>query len=332
MIRRRDLLRLAPVWLAAGCERTGSPAAGAPIRIGAYFWPGFYWVDIAHHQGSFKQAGLNVERVDTNPDYFDSMGQLVTGRLDIVGFTQFDLIVYNARGQRVVGFLAGDTSHGAEALVARPGIRHIGELVGKRLALSKGTYLEYVWAIAAGRAAIDPGAAQIVDVPGEKAHELLARGEADAILTWEPFATQGLEAVRGTRLFDTAQVDRLLWTIFATRPEFLAARAADLQVLAGVWLRTTTYIQQRPEQAFAIVAEVNRKSVAAVRELAAKDRIADLRENLAAFSLATGVESLHGSTRRMNDYMIRRGLVSTRLDTSELFDDRFVRAVQQVSR
>lgn len=323
------LVALALAFLAA-CERPPEPAAGPPLRVGAYYWPGMYWVDIAHHQGWFREAGLNVEWVDTNPDYFKSFDDLFNDKLDVVAFALFDLILYNARGQRVVGFLTSDYSSGAEALIARPGIRGVPGLAGKKLALSKGTYLEYIWTVVAHRAGLDPNAVRIVDTPAEKAHELLARGTVDAILTWEPYASQGLDAVKGTRLFDTAQLPGLLWTVYSTRPEVLETRKAELQAFVRVWHRTAQFIQRQPEQAYAIVAEVNKKTPAEVRDFVAKDRVLGLRDNLTAFSFATGFGSLHGATRQMNDFMVRRGIAARQLDTAPLFDSHMVRALSPV--
>lgn len=315
----------------AACERSTTPdfSGSPPIRVGAYYWPGMYWLDIADRKGWFKEAGLNVERVDTNADYFASFDDFFAGKLDIVDFTQFDFILRNARGQRAVAFLSSDYTNGADALVARPGINRINGLAGRKVGLSKGTYLEYILDTAAQRAGLKLDAVQIVDTPGEKAGELLISGKVDAILTWEPFATQAQAAVKGARLFDTAQIPGLSWSVFAAKPEFLAQRAAEMQALMRVWLRTTQFIQQEPDAAYAIVAEVNRKSLAEVRDFAGKDRMLDLRDNMTAFSYAAGYDSLHGSTRQMNNFMVQHGLVEKRLETSDLFEPRFVRALQQ---
>ena len=309
------------------CERTPGSSAGPPLRVGAYYWPGMYWVDIAHHQGWFREAGLNVERVDTNPDYFKSFDDLFNDKLDVVAFTLFDFILHNARGQRVVGFVAADYSSGAEALIARPGIRNVRELAGKKLALSKNTYLDYIWAIVAQRVGLDPKTVRIVNTTPEKAHELLVRGTVDAILTWEPYATQGLNAIKGARLFDTAQLPGLLWNVYSARPDVLEKRKSELQAFVRVWHRTIQFIQRQPEQAFAIVADVNWKTTDQIRAFASQDHILDLRDNLTAFSFAAGFESLHGSTRQMNDFMLRRGIAATQLDTAPLFDSRLLRGL-----
>lgn len=319
---------LAACLALAGCERAQEAApAGPPVRVGASYWPGQYWVDIAHRKGWFKEAGLDVEWVDTNADYFGSFDRLVEGKLDLVNMTQFDFLLYNARGKRLVGFLSTDYSSGADALIARPGIGAVRDLAGKRLALSKGTYLEYIWTVVAERAGLAPAAVTLVDAPGEKAHELLRRGEADAILTWEPFASQGLAAVKGARLFDSSMIPGVSWSIFAARPELLEKREAELHKFVQVWQRATQFIRDKPEEAFAIVAEVNGKTAAEVRAFAAQDHILDLRDNLLAFSYAAGFESLHGSSRRMLDFMAAQGIARERSDTGALFDARFVRAL-----
>lgn len=245
----------------------------------------------------------------------------------MVGFTHFDFILRNARGQRAVGFLAPDYSAGEEMLVARPGIAHIRNLVGKKIGLSKGTYLEYIWVVAAQRARINPNSVQIVDVLPENAGALLLQGKVDAILSWDPYTTQALNAVKGINLFDTSQVSGLAWLVLAARPAFLEKRAAETQTVLRVWQRTTQFIKENPDAAYVIVAEVNHKTLAEVREFAAKDRVLDVAGNRTAFSYAAGFDSLHGATRKMMDFMVQHKLLGQRLDTAELYEEKYLRGL-----
>lgn len=331
--RRRLLAALcaAPLLGALGCERAAEPVKpmGAPIRIGASYWPGQYWVDIAHDKGWFREAGLNVEWVDTNADYFASFDALVDGKLDIVDVTLFDFVLYNARGKSLTGFLASDYTFGADALVAQPGIANVAALAGKKLGLSKGTYFEYIWGIVAPRAGIKPTAVQIIDMPGEKAPDALIAGQVDAILTWEPFASQAMAAVKGKRLFDTAQIPGISWAVYSARPDFVRQRPADIQTLLRVWQRTDAFIRAEPAAAYAIVAAVNKKTADEVRAFAQLDKTLDLRANLGAFSFAAGFDSLHGTARQMNDFQIRTGLTDKQIDTSRVFDARFINELTQ---
>ena len=85
-MRNLVLLTFAAVLALGACEPESSallesPAATSakPIRVAGLYWPGRFWADIAHSKGWFKEAGLNVEWVDTNPDYFASLEDPAAG-------------------------------------------------------------------------------------------------------------------------------------------------------------------------------------------------------------------------------------------------------------
>jgi hypothetical protein len=56
--------------------------------------------------------------------------------------------------------------------------------------------------------------------------------------------------------------------------------------------------------------------------------VLDLADNGRAFSYAAGFDSLHGSWRRMNDFMLDRGLVAARVDSPEHLDSSFIRLLE----
>lgn len=326
------LLGLATVFALGACKPASAPPAAAtsaqPIRIGGLYWPGNYWIDIAHAKGWFKEAGLNVEWVDTNPDFFASLDDAATGKLDLVVSSFFDFVHLNAQGKDLVGVLVCDFSAGADALVAAPGIEAVRDLAGKKLAVPNGTYLEYLLSVAAQRNGLDLSTVTLVDVPAEKAHEELIAGRVDAIFTFEPMAGEGLKKVNGKKLFSTADVVGVNGGIAMLRRQFVRERPADVQALLKVWQRTTEFLRAHEEEAFAIVAAVNKKTPAEVKEFATLDKILDLRENRTAFTYAAGIESLHGSLRQISEHIVRRGLAAKKVDTTDVLDDRFLRALE----
>lgn len=328
-------IHLLPVLAAltlGACKPAPAPDAvvtsSKPIRIGAYNWPGYYWMDIAQQKGWFEEAGLNVERVDTNGDFFGSFDDLVNGKLDFVQFATFDFVLYNAQGKDLVAVMCSDYSAGGEALVARAGIESVPDLAGKTIALSKGSYLDFLFSALAQRYEIDPASVTIVDVPGEKAADEYVAGRADAFLTWEPHVAEGLAKGKGRKLFTTAEALGNASNVGTLRREFLEQRSADVQALLGVWNRTTEFIKSQPEEAFAIVAAVNKKTPAAVKELTKIDKVLDLRENRTAFTYAAGPASLHAAIRQMSEFVVRRGLATRKVDSAEVLDDRFLRALE----
>ena len=314
--------------LTAGCTPSASEThPRPPIRLGSYEWPGSYWIDVAWVKGWFKEAGLNVERVDTNLKYFESLDAVAEGKLDGMGFTQFDLVRHVAAGHDLVGVAALDYSEGAEALISRPGIARMRDLVGKRVALERGTYLEYLLGIAAERANVQLSEITLIETPKVVTPEDFASGRFDATFIWEPGVTELQNAIGGNRMFSTADFPGLTYNVFALRRDFVESRPEDVMALLRVWRRTVEFIRENPDESCDIVSKLVNDPPSSVRKLLMEDRILDVADNTRAFSYAAGFESLHGSWRRMNDFMLARDLVKRRVDSPQHLDSRFVNAL-----
>jgi NitT/TauT family transport system substrate-binding protein len=314
--------------LGAGCgSHASDDTPRAPIRLGSYEWPGSYWIDVAWEKGWFKDAGLNVQRIDTNLKYVKSLDSVAQGTIDAMGFAQFDLVRYAANGHDLVGVAAIDYSEGAEALVARAGYKHLRDLRGKRIALARGTYLEYLLNVIAEREGLSLDQFQLVEGESLAAIDALKTGKVDAIFVWEPYATQAEEQTGGTALFSTADFPGLTYNVLSLRRQFVESRPDDVVALLRVWQKTVEYIRENPKESCAIVSRLVNDPLPYVQDMMTKDRILDLADNSRAFSYAAGYESLHGSWRRMNDFMIERGLVSSRVESPAHLDARFLNAL-----
>ncbi len=313
--------------LGACTQSTPQADPGVRIRLGTYEWPGSYWIDVAWQKGWFAEAGLNVERVDTDLRYFEALDDVANGKLEGMGFTQFDLVRYAAAGHELVGIAAIDYSNGAEAIISRPGIERLRDLRGKRVALHRNTYLEYLLSIVAQREGFSLDDLTLVDASGEGALTELKAGRVDAVFVWEPYATEAQEAVNGARLFSTADLPSLTYSVFSMRRDFIAEHPAEVQALLGIWRRAVQFIRDNPDESCELVARAFDVPVRSIRDLMRTDRILDLADNGRAFSYSAGFQSLHGSWRRMNDFMIERGIVVRRVESPSHLDSRFIRAL-----
>ena len=315
--------------LVSGCHESEPPhsLSSEPIRIASYVWPGSYWVDVASEKGWFREAGLNVELVDVNLHYFESMNRVNSGELQALGFTQYDLVRHVAAGNDLVGIIAIDYSEAAEALIARPGIHRLQDLRGKKIALHRGTYLEYMLSVVAERDHLNLDEVTLLEMNGDDAIKAFAAGTVDAVLVWEPFVSEA-KAAGGIQIFSAADFPGLTYSVFTLRRDFIEAHPREVEAMTRVWKRTERYIREHPTEACAIVARLANEPLDYVEGLLRTDRMLGLADNSRAFSYAAGFESLHGSWRRMNDFMLNRGLASRRIDSPEHLDSRFIRALE----
>lgn len=329
-----DLLGLWVVLslLTVGCH-SDSPSvprpapSSIPIRLATYEWPGSYWIEIATEKGWFAQAGLNVQRVDVDTRYFDALEDVATGKIDAMGFTQFDLVRHVAAGEDLVGVAAIDYSEGAESMVVKADIKRLQDLKGKRLALLRGTYLEYLLSVMAEREGLSLGDFKLVDLSQEAAMAAFEAGTVDAMFVWEPYGTRAV-AAGGVRLFSTADFPGLTYSVLTLRHSFITAHPQQVAALVGVWHRAERYLHENPDAACAIVADLFKQPVADIHNLMRTVRVLDLADNDRAFSYAAGFESLHGSWRRMNDFMLDKGLAHARVDSPSHLDDSFILLLQ----
>lgn len=306
-----------------GCERRAD-LPPTPMRVATYYWPGMYWADVAKAKGWVTEAGLDVTFVDTNRDYIGSFKDVIDGRLDTQDFPLFDLIAHNARGADLVMVINTDFSNGADAIVGGPGVASIAALKGKRVGVARGTYHEYILNVVLQREGLSVADVQIIDILAEKAVDELTQRRCDAVVAWEPYASEAIEKSGGHRLFDSSHIPGLCPFGYAFRRKFLNERPDDVQKFVQVWARAVQFIVQNPDEAFAMVARENRKTVAEVRELAEMDKILGLRESKRAFAHDAGFESLHGTARVINGFLLEQGLASRRLDSAEFLDARFL--------
>jgi len=327
------LLFSALAWWLPVLNREERPdTTGLPMKVVRYYWPGLYWIEIADKKGWFKEAGLNVELVDGNPDYYGSLQNMVDGKVDANGFSLFDVINYNAAGANLVLVINSDISSGSEAIVARPSIETIMDLRGKTVGVASSTYTEYILDFALNRYGLSSADVTKVAITDEKAAEAFGKGELDAIATWEPIVSEAIEKWSGRKLFDTSEAPGLSPNGQVFHRSFIKARPGDVQAYVNVWHKTTRYIKEHPHEAFSLIADIYSVTPSEVAAFERLDRLLNLRENHTSFSYGAGFESLHGSARKMNDFLIDKGVIVEHLDSTQFLDATFIHTLSHSLR
>ncbi len=303
----------------------GPKTTGLSMKVARYNWPGQYWIEIAHKKGWFKETGLNVELIDTNPDYYGSLDAMVAGKMDVNGYYFFDFINYRLKGVNLIAVINQDISFGMDGIVAKKGIETIRDLKGKTVGLTKNGYLEYLLSIVLARAGLTLDDVMIVDMPAEKTAAEFIKGNVDAVVSWEPFMTTAINKGNGRKLFDTSEIVGVIPGVAVFHKSFIEKRPEDVQAYVNVWHKTTQFIRENPKEAFSIIAEIYNITPGEAQVLSQMDRILDLRDNLTVFSYGAGFESLHGTARRINEFMMKKGMTDKQLDSTEFLDARFIR-------
>jgi NitT/TauT family transport system substrate-binding protein len=299
------------------------------INTSFMYWPGVYWIEIANEKGWFKEEGLNVQlSYDANVDFSGSEKAIANGEINTGLMPLFDLMTFRATDKNLVAIILVDISFGADQIVAREGIDFIHELKGKKVGVSKGTFLEFMLEKALEKNGLTTKEITLIDVQAEDISQL-ENGTVDAMLTWEPFASKLKKNINAKTIFDSSDILGLIPDTIVFDKKFTDENPKEVQTFVNVWHKTSKYIKDNPDQAFTTIARIYNVTLEDVKTFESGVKIQDLRENKIAFSYAAGFESLHGTARQINQFMNEHNITDKKLDSTDFIDARFIRAIEE---
>ena len=306
-----------------------SPQKAPPIeristmRVAYSYWPGTFWMIVASEKGWFEQARLELELISVDDNYYQSLDDLVAGRLDMNNFPLFNLMNAQAKGHDLVMVVNTDKSCGSESIVARPEIQSLADLAGKRVGVHFDHYTEYVLGVVLNQAGLSLSDIEKVDIVDEQAGPVARALQLDALITFEPFASIALETLGWQRLFNTESMPNLSPAGMLFTRSYLERNRAKVGRFVAVWNKTTNFISNNQQRAFRIIADHFGVTWNQVNAFTKKNRLLGLRENVIAFTFGTGMDSLYGAATRMNNFLFDMGRMS-RIDITRMFDSEFI--------
>ena len=300
------LKRLLVSGLCLAALMLGSMAQAAePLRVGYSDWPGWVLWEVAIEKQWFKDAGVDVKFEWF--DYVASMDAFAAGKLDAVTMTNGDTLVTGSTGARSVMILLNDYSNGNDMVIARPGIGSIKELKGKKVGVEVGFVGHLLLLNALKANGLSEADVELINVPTNETPQVLASGEVDAIVAWQPNSGQALNQVPGsTAVYTSADEPGLIYDVLAVSAPSLASRRDDWKKVLQVWYRAVAYLDDpaTQEDAVKIMASRVGLSPANYKPLIAGTRILNLEEAITYMAEAEGFGSLQGSSKIADDFNV----------------------------
>src|ERR1051326_2856339 len=176
--RRVSCLALAAIATLA------SSLSAAPLKIAYSDWPGWVAWEVAIQKGWVKEAGVDAEFLWF--EYGPSMDAFTAGKADAVMVTNGDSLVTGANGAKNVVIMLTDYSNGNDVIVAKPGIKSVKDLKGKKIGLEVGLVEHLMLLNALKKAGMTEADVTIVNTPTAQTPQVFASGQVDAVAAWQP--------------------------------------------------------------------------------------------------------------------------------------------------
>ncbi len=297
------------------------PVSAAPLTVGYSDWPGWVAWQVAIDKGWIKEAGL-----DLTFEWFDysaSMDAFTAGKLDANLMTNGDTLVTGAGGGKGIMVMLTDYSSGNDMIVAKPGIKSLKDLKGKKIGIEVGLVEHLLLLHALQGAGMKEKDVKLVNAKTNETPQVLASGQVSAIGAWQPISGQAMKGSPGSHpIYTSAQAPGLIYDVLAVSPASLNAHRADWIKLIGVWDKVVHYINDPKTQDDAI------KIMAARVELTPEDfkplikgtHLIDVAEGKKVFKKAEGLASLYGSSKIADEFNVVNDVYKQAQDINSYID------------
>lgn len=313
------LNRLALFFLSLGVF---SVAQAAPLTIGYSDWPGWVAWEVAIEKGWFEEEGVDVTFEWF--DYVASMDAFAAGQLDAVCMTNGDALVTGATGRRSSMALINDFSNGNDMVVAQPGITDVAQLAGKKVGVEIGFVGHLLLLRALEKAGLTEDDVDLINVPTNETPMILASGDVDAIVAWQPNSSQSLQMVPGsTSIYSSANDPGLIYDTLAIAPESLNMNPSEWAKVAVVWYRIVDFLNDPKTRPEALEIMAARVGIAADEYAALMQgtRFLNKEEAKGRYAMTEDLNSLSGSTKIANEFNVKYKVYPNAQTTADYISD-----------
>lgn len=301
----KNMFRKCSFILSAGLLSLSAMAA-EPLKIGYSDWPGWVAWEVAIEKDWFKEEGVEVEFEWF--DYVASLDAFAAGKLDAVGMTNGDALVIGATGAKSVMMLVTDFSNGNDMIVAKPGINSVKELKGKKIGVEIGFVGHLMLLDALEKEGMTESDVELVNVATNETPQVLASGDVDAIVAWQPSSGQALTALPGSKAVATSKdAPGLIYDMYVVSPSSYATRKAEWEKVVKVWYRVVDFIKNPAThaEALSIMSARVGLSPAQYAPLLNGTKILTLSEAKAAFKKDKTLSSIYGSSEIADEFNLK---------------------------
>ncbi len=302
------------VWVLLGC----TPEPEPPLRIGTNVWPGYEPLYLARDLGYFDTTSV---RLVEYPSATEVSRAFRNGAIESAALTLDEVLSALQYGVAARVVLVMDISHGADALVARPELKELKDIKGRRVAVESGALGAYVLVRALQFAGLSPGNISVVSVPSSEHEQAYQARRVDAVVTMEPIRTRLL--TQGARqLFDSSQLPGEIVDVLIVQQYYLDRHPDQVRRLIKNWFSSLKYMKEHPEDSSQRMSRRLAVSPAEVSLLFNGLRIPAVEENRSL--LDDTPPGLQAPAQKLMQTLLEQRLLTKTVALPQLFTSRYL--------
>ena len=313
---RRLLLASAAGWSLGALSACQRPEP--LVRVAGITWVGYAPLFLARELGYLNHTRVRLLELSSNSA---SLMALASGQVEAAALTLDEVLVAREGQVDLQVIMVFDESAGADVVMARPEITRLAQLRGRRIAVESTANGALMLSRTLEAAGLRPGDVVQVPIAGPAQVGSYAQKEVDAVISFEPFASQ-LTKLGAVRLLDSRRFPGAIVDVLAARSSALANSPVQFGHLLAGYFQALAMLQKSPAQAADLMAPA--LGISATELLAALQGVhmmtlADNRRLLGGTSPGLGLMA-----QSVSALMLRSGLLGASPSLDTLTDARFL--------
>ena len=320
MITRRSVVRggLSITGLAASSvlptilTSCAQKPSTVPLRIGLVEWPGYAPFYLAQELKYYGNAPIELI---TFVDVSDIMRAYRQQQIDAICTALSDVmqLAETMPDQRFV--LMIDESAGADAILAKPSIKKLSDLKGKRIGSDLAILSSFMLVAALQKANLTIKDVEIVSVGISGQVQAYEADRIDAVIAFDPSRSQLLR-IGAKVIFDSSQIPGEIVDIMVASQTTLTQHTSTFQMVTQGFFKALNYLKYHPEDAIARMCKRQNMTPDEFRKTLALLPLSDYQTNQKMLDRVNS--PLISVTQDLNQIMMDAKLIQNPVDIKPL--------------
>lgn len=238
------------LFLLVGWFCACTPAPQTPLVMGTVQWIGSEPLFLARELHLFPSNSIHLVEYTSSEQLRRAFRN---GAIDVGVESLEEVLNLERRGQSPRVVMVLDSSHGADCLVARPELRSLAALRGKRVATEQILLSAHLLHRALEQTGMQAADVEQVIIPLDSLVEAWRQGEVDAVVTFEPYCRQ-LVKEGAHILFDSSRIPGEIVDVLVVRERFLREHPEQVDALVRGWFAALEQLRIFPFESAALMA------------------------------------------------------------------------------
>ena len=317
-LNRRDFLKLS---MATYCTSILSGLSGCqvsePLKIALQVWPGYSFLYLAREQGLLSPH--IVELIQTE-NLAASSDALANGSVEAAALTLDEVIYLMDKGIGLQVILILDVSVGADSVLAKPNIKELSDLKGKRIGVESSNQGTIMLTKLLEASHISRDEVQLITI-NDNHLQAWNEQQLDAIISYDPvsilFAEKGLR-----RIWDSRHIPGLIVDVIAVRVEAIEKYSKALTSLVNAHFQAQLLWQNNPFDTVYFLAKILQIQPDKVKTAFMGIDLPDASFN--RHYLSPPAQELNKTVLELSEIMIHNNLIKKKPNLDHLFSPDFI--------